>query len=51
MSKGELELLKKARYSTRLIELYRELTNFGFIENHDVALDYKGPCGDILNSI
>jgi len=46
--KGELELLKKAGYSTRIIELYLELTNFGFIENPDVALDYKGPCGDII---
>jgi NifU-like protein involved in Fe-S cluster formation len=48
LSKGELELLKKAGYSPRIIELYRELTNFGFIEDPDVALDHKGLCGDII---
>jgi NifU-like protein involved in Fe-S cluster formation len=48
LSNDELALLKKAGYSTRIIDLYREMTNFGFIENPDAALDYKGPCGDII---
>ena len=48
LSKGELVLLKEAGYSARIIELYRELTNFGFIENPDATLDYTGPCGDII---
>jgi len=48
LTKENLELLKAAGYSGKVIELYLELTNFGFIENPDVALDYKGPCGDII---
>ena len=48
LTKSELELLKKAGYSKRIIELYKDMANFGFIENPDTALDYKGPCGDII---
>jgi hypothetical protein len=44
----EWALLKKAGYSTRLSKHYLALTNFGFIENPDVAQDYWGPCGDII---
>lgn len=48
LTKGEVELFKKAGYSEKIIELYIDMTHFGFIENPDVALDYKGPCGDII---
>ena len=48
LSKSELKLLQKAGYSKKIIGLYGNLINFGFIENPDIALDYKGECGDIL---
>ena len=48
LPKGELELLKKTGYSKSIIELYLASTNFGFIENPVVALDYRGLCGNII---
>ena len=43
-----LELLKAAGYSGRVIELYGNKVNVGLIENPDVALAYTGPCGDTI---
>lgn len=48
LSKGEVELLRKAGYSERIIQFYSDVSNVGFIENPDIALDYKGECGDII---
>lgn len=48
LSQGELELLQESGYSKKLIDLYVKMDNFGFLENSDVALAYKGECGDII---
>jgi nitrogen fixation NifU-like protein len=35
-------------YSKKVIEEYRNPSNFGFIENPDVTGQVKGPCGDTM---
>jgi nitrogen fixation NifU-like protein len=47
LTKEKLKLLINAGYSNKAIELYTNKVNVGVIENADVALAYKGPCGDI----
>ncbi len=47
-TRENLELLKAAGYSGRVIELYGNKVNVGLIENPDVALAYTGPCGDTI---
>jgi len=46
LTKEKIELLKNAEYSKKAIELYGNKVNVGIIENADVTLAYKGPCGD-----
>ena len=46
LTKEKIELLKNAEYSKKAIELYANKVNVGIIENADVTLAYKGPCGD-----
>jgi nitrogen fixation NifU-like protein len=45
---GEEVLLRNAGYSEKIIQIYSEAPNVGFIENPSVTLDYKGKCGDII---
>jgi len=47
-TRENLELLKAAGYSGRVIELYGNKVNVGLIENPDVALAYTGSCGDTI---
>ncbi|MGQ9551624.1 MAG: iron-sulfur cluster assembly scaffold protein [Candidatus Bathycorpusculaceae bacterium] len=43
------ELLLKAGYSAKAIELYMKKVNVGSIENPDIALTHTGlPCGDTV---
>jgi NifU-like protein involved in Fe-S cluster formation len=44
----ESSLLLEAGYPRKAIELYTGRVNVGVIENPDVALAYKGPCGDTI---
>ena len=44
----EVELLKDAGYSEKVIELYKNKINFGMIKDSDVNLAYTGHCGDTM---
>ena len=48
LTKEKFELLKDVGYSEKVIELYMNKVNVGVIENPDVSLAYRGPCGDIM---
>ena len=48
MTESELQLLKTAGYSEKVIELYANKVNVGTIENPDAAYAYTGPCGDTI---
>jgi len=48
LTKEQFELLKDAGYSVKVIELYMNKVNVGVIENPDVSLAYRGPCGDTM---
>jgi NifU-like protein involved in Fe-S cluster formation len=48
LTEEELSLLKEAGYTKKAIEIYLSRVNVGLIENPDVAIAYKGPCGDMI---
>jgi nitrogen fixation NifU-like protein len=48
LAKTERDRLRRAGFSTRIIRLYEEMANVGFFHDPDAAVDYKGPCGDII---
>ncbi|MDH5450859.1 MAG: iron-sulfur cluster assembly scaffold protein [Candidatus Bathyarchaeota archaeon] len=48
LTKEQFELLKDVGYSVKVIELYMNKVNVGVIENADVSLAYRGPCGDTM---
>lgn len=48
LTKEQFELLKDVGYSVKVIELYMNKANVGVIENPDVNLAYRGPCGDTM---
>ena len=48
LTKEELDLLKEASYSEKVIEFYRDKVNVGVLENPDVDLAYTGSCGDTM---
>lgn len=47
VAEEKMKLLFDTGYSKKAIELYTNKINVGTIENADVVLAYKGPCGDI----
>ena len=48
LTKEQFELLKDVDYSVKVIELYMNKVNVGGIENPEVNLAYRGPCGDTM---
>jgi NifU-like protein involved in Fe-S cluster formation len=48
ITEKEMQLLKAARYSRKVVELYSKKVNVGAITNPDVAFAYTGPCGDTI---
>ena len=48
LTKEELELLREAGYSEKVIKLYGDKVNVGVIENPDANFAYTGPCGDTM---
>ena len=44
----KIEYGEEATYSKKVINEYRNPTNFGFIKNPDATGKIKGPCGDSM---
>ena len=48
LTKDMLGLMRRSGYSEKAIDYFRNNVNMGQIENADKAMEYTGPCGDVL---